>query len=1128
MADKKRIVGLCAALAAVVILIILLMRSCGGTRVPGPTEPSETNRANVSGETVQTETADETEATEETTEATEETTEATEETEPEETQGSSGNSTPGGYNPDFGVTDDDDDEDDDEDKEPFAAPAAGVVNNPYVEKLTAVPGEISTVMIPVEGTVYYEIHGAANSVLTLEDPDATVICGEITCKPDDKGLITLPVGDGTEPVTIQLSNAGGAEEGYLLRFVGPVGSESNPEVLESIAEIPVNLAAGDTDGYYYLWTVTQTGELTLQPQAEGYVILATIDGTTVSSADSEDGSVLLEVQKDQELTIQVIAIADEEGNYPEVTDTIAGTLADKGTIQNPYVRYLTQIPAEIATVEVPIDGYLVYDIYGAGETVMTIADPDAVVVYNTVTFTPDETGVMTIAFDILEPETAARLAISCSGEEAKALTLNFAYPEGSEKNPILLDTLDPVTVTLAGGGDNVRCLSWTAEKTGTVTVQVDSAAPGTVSCGVSLMTETDIVASETMETSVSLNVEAGQTVLIHVRTAPDAEGVYPAAEITISGTFEPKPGTAENPIALTVPESTVSVPAGESLYCTVQAPGMNLTLMGEDVSLTLDETEYSAEGGQICVSLGDAETALAVITNHGEEDAVYGIYFDYPLGSEENPALMTLGENTAHPEEGESYRFTWTAETGGQLTIAAGEETAWSYTIENLTDAGTGAVAGAEASQMVEVSAGDELRISIESDAGTLRFTASFFDPTLGTEENPIPLALPSDKITLPAGETVYYRAAVSGADMTLKGSNVSVTMGEASFTLEEDTLILRCDAVSDDAEVVFAFTNTGKEKESVKISFAYPTGSIQNPDQLILGENTARVEADGAGYYYAWTAEVSGELTISAAEGTAWTYRIENLTNKSTEAVESSNASESVTVSAGDELRIRVSADAEGDVAFAVSFLDPTLGTEENPIALNVPLDAITVPAGETRYYQVRAEGMLLTLTGDQVSICYDGTDHVPKDSHVVLSCGDSCVFAVTNTDAKKDSAYTVSFAYPEGHQKNPEKLEPGEESCAIEAGGEGYFYTWTAEDTGVLTITMEEKTGWSCRISNLTAKTEGEIVTSDGEITELTVSVTAGEELEILINTYDPDNPGKVPAGTVKFESAFRKAAR
>lgn len=917
MADKKKIIGLCAALAAVVILIVLLLRGCGGNRVAEPTDPAQ-----LGGETSAAETQSEgetTESTEETAEETEETTESTEETEetePEETQSSSsGSSTPGGYNPGFGSDDDDDDDDDDKEEETFTAPAAGAENNPYVENLAEVPGQVDTVMIPLEGTVCYEIHGAANSVLVLDNADASLICGETTLPPDESGRITLPIGTEAEPVTIQLSNVGAAEAVYQLRFLGAPGSESNPEVLGSIAEIPVELAAEDADGHYYVWTADQNGELTLAPQVEGYEIRVTIGDTTITNADSEEGKLIFEIEKEQEVTIQVIAIPDENGAYPAITDTILGAIEALGTVLNPYERTLTEIPAELTTVEIAPAQVAHYHIYGAGETVMTVEDPNVIVMYGDQTVTPDENGVLTLSIGAEEP---AKLEIRCTGEEAKAYTLHFDYPEGSRQNPIALEALDPVTATLTGGEDSERWYSWTAEQAGTVTFTVDAVTPETVTCGISLTTG-EAAAAEELAQSASAQVEAGQSVLIRVETAADEAGLYPAAEITISGEFTPKPGTEENPLALNVPEDTVAAGAGESIYCTVQAPGADMALTGEAVSVTYGETEYEPENGQIVIRLGDEETARMVITNKAEADAEYTLTFTYPLGTERNPVALILGENSYEAaEESNGCHFSWTADVDGELTIAAAEGTVWTYTIEDLTNAEAEAVTGSELSQMVEVTAGDELRICIEAE-GQLTFTASFYDPTLGTEANPIWMNVPEDTLTVPAGETIYYQARVGGMILTLAGENVTLSHNGLDYASENGQIVLTCAQTDPFTPPVFAVTNTGEAEAAYAVSFVWPEGHRENPLPLEIGDMTCTVEAGTEGCFYTWTAEADGTLTFTMAEDTGWTICINNMTTGNYGDLWTSDDEApvlSVSVTAGDEIQIVVNTYESGSAA--------------------------------------------------------------------------------------------------------------------------------------------------------------------------------------------------------------------
>ena len=524
MTDKKLRILLCAGIAVVAILMILLLSTCSGKENPQPTEPMPTQQT--TEETKVQETEAPTDAPTEPAEATEPVTEPTEPTEPEETQGSSGSSKPGGSGSDSGGNDNPPKE-----TEPFDAPAAGTENNPYVEVLGANATQISTVGLKEKESVYYEIYGAADTVLTLEAADATLTMGETVGKPDETGLIRLPIGAAAEPVKLQITNGGTKETTYKLCFARR-GSAANPEALESIASVRVELAEGDEDGYYYIWTVTDTCELTLRPAKTGYRIQATHGGLTVSNADSTDGSLKLNVYRGMELQLQVIAAADAEGSAPAISDVITGTIPEKGSL----------------------------------------------------------------------------------------------------KNPIELESLTPAILELAGGDDHVRYYSWKAEMSGTFAAQVTGAEPETVVCGITLSPEnasesTDAVAmdAQVLATTASMEVAAGDRVLIRVETAPDETGAYPAAKITFACTFTATPGLEANPIVVAVPTDSLSVPAGKMLYYKASAAGMKMTITGENLTVLVGGTAYEATEGKIVISCG-ADIMFAV-TNLGAEDATYGVTF---------------------------------------------------------------------------------------------------------------------------------------------------------------------------------------------------------------------------------------------------------------------------------------------------------------------------------------------------------------------------------------------------------------------------------------------------------------------------------------------------------------------
>lgn len=518
MADKKLKIALCGGIAVVAILMAVLLSTCSGKETPEPTEPMQTQPAT---EATQQVTLPPTEAP---TEApTEVPTEAP--TEPEETE-PAGSSTPGGS----GGSGSDDDDEKPKETEPFDAPDAGSQNNPYVEVLGKDMQEISTVSLKEKESVYYEIYGAADTVLLLEAENVTLTMGETVAK-SENGLIQLPIIAEAEPVKLQITNDGAAETSYRFRFARR-GSAENPEKLESIASIAVELPEGAEDGYRYIWTVTDTCELSIKPGKTSYRIQAIYDGTTINNADSEDGSLTLNVTRGMDLQLQVIAIADEAGNYPAVSDVITGTIPAKGSL----------------------------------------------------------------------------------------------------KNPIELQTLTPDAVEFVGGEDHTRYYSWTAEMSGTFAAAVTGAEPETVVCSIALNPEDTPETEETPETAAlvttaSMEVTVGGQVLIRVETAPDETGAYPAAKVTFACTFTAQPGLEANPIAVNLRGDTLSIPAGHMIYYKAAAPGMEMTIEGENLTVIVGGTAYEATSGKIIISCGKGESIVFAVTNLGAEDASYEVSF---------------------------------------------------------------------------------------------------------------------------------------------------------------------------------------------------------------------------------------------------------------------------------------------------------------------------------------------------------------------------------------------------------------------------------------------------------------------------------------------------------------------
>lgn len=201
----------------------------------------------------------------------------------------------------------------------------------------------------------------------------------------------------------------------------------------------------------------------------------------------------------------------------------------------------------------------------------------------------------------------------------------------------------------------------------------------------------------------------------------------------------------------------------------------------------------------------------------------------------------------------------------------------------------------------------------------------------------------------------------------------------------------------------------------------------------------------------------------------------------------------------------------------------EPPEGSEANPIYLPELVNNVNVPAGKTVYYQGRFSGMMMTVTGSGNYI-YNGEPAEIDGVAIPVNSNNPrmpIVVAIQNT-GDADAEYTISFAYPSGHQQNPEIIGTDREyTASIEANNEqGYNFKYTAEKTGTLMVYVsvpETATGYGFAVSNKTTGFTGDQQWSDSSpVNPYSLDVTADDEIVINVCTYDP-NSWDYPAGNV-----------
>lgn len=235
------------------------------------------------------------------------------------------------------------------------------------------------------------------------------------------------------------------------------------------------------------------------------------------------------------------------------------------------------------------------------------------------------------------------------------------------------------------------------------------------------------------------------------------------------------------------------------------------------------------------------------------------------------------------------------------------------------------------------------------------------------------------------------------------------------------------------------------------------------------------------------------------------------------------------------------------GDVTVYIVFKGLP-GTETNPKVLSYPMTPMypnpttdAIEAGVTEYYVLQGyAGQEVIISGLGVKVVtvedgavYGGEAATESVTFAVPTMIDSStanyyVLKITN---KTESAqtYTVTTVVKEGTMDNPKVVTDGTYTADLEAKSQGYYYSYTAEGDGTVSITVAAEPGWTYFVNNMTTGIYGDTQWSDSDpvVNPAVVEVSAGDNLVVMVNTYNAADEWNAPAGTVTTTFAFEAAA-
>lgn len=824
---------------------------------------------------------------------------------------------------------------------------------------------------------------------------------------------------------------------------------------------------------------------------------------------------------------------EPETTEPEPTEPPEIEVAAPGSENNVYFENVAA-SGDFSTVQIPAGEIVHYALKTPG-SYLELNDPEVELTVNG-QLCPAEDGVIRIQLPA-DGKATTRLQLKNTGSEAKQIGVAVLDAQGSQTNPIALESLN-FPVSLAEGNANGMYYTWTADSDGELKLRLKEAAGDLIVT----LGDTTVKLSETENGVLELPVAAGDLVSIQVTALPDDAGNYPAAQLQVIGyvaiycnlNVESIPYTGE----------TVSIPAGKSvIYRITGAGGHIFGIPSEDAYMKYHGQHYA---DSVKLNWGDTPAQVEIFSK-ANADQVFPMEVLYSEGHIENPKVLTeLGEIPVTVEQGMTgCYYSYTAPTPGVVSFhiweypelegktdivvvnktAEATETLWT------TDEDGNPVEGSAVT--LNVNAGDELLIGVTVEKPEDQQAALvIYGDHFGSEENPIPIAYPGFTASVPAGAKLYY----CGYNMqdiifSLNAENVAVSHNDTDYTPAAGLIQFPVVAAGR-MPAIFGIENTGTEDAEFSVVLSYPVGHIENPDNLVLGTTQLTREAGKFDYCLRFTAPRAGKLVFTFDAASQWMYTVDNLTQMVYGDTQYSDSDPlvtvaEVTVAAGDVVQLRVNTyDSEnpwetpaGTVSFdAAYFTGPTEIT-----TLTVATQAVLI-SKETGTFDGNFYGLTLNVTGNnQTIVTYNGTEYTPgADGTISVAFPESGIgklsFSIHNGGLSGMTALIQFSNKDVGSAVNPQQITTGSFSMVQnKAGGADYYYSFTSTKAGYLTLTFETDQS-AIYIIN------GRIYRYVPESPTYRIFMQANKTMSFAVNTYDSKNPAVSPKGIVDFTVEFK----
>lgn len=572
-----------------------------------------------------------------------------------------------------------------------------------------------------------------------------------------------------------------------------------------------NTATSETDDFVsYTWTAAADGVLTLTFSGEWIFEATDADSNVVASGNSAwswSPVAQIEVTKDATYTIKVGVL----GNPYEGT-AVAGTVTFEASFCDGSKEYPYELPAAYYDptahsgkwfhVKAAVDAKLMVQFEG-----VVITDAEGNVLENN--FEDEWMGPMLV----IELAAGEEFYLNITNVEgAEYSSANFNYVEkGGYDYPYEAALGENVATSSAAAGQ-APWFTYYAEESGLLTLTITDFEDGWTYTLWNYANKDSINDPDAL--SATGYVEAGNyyTFAVAAITDVDGWGEIIDGDVTFELSFTTQ-GTENDPFFIESEVPTLQTYAGADIYYAFSSR-LNGTIVkiavDEYLTVTVNDEVVEAEGGYVTFTLDSAPVTKVVLTNEGWGDVAYEVYYEYPLGSYNNPISVNVpGDLTsANVAAGAEVWYAVSGRLNGTVLTVEGEG---AYVIVNDTrvDAVDGVVtvnltaegavipvvignAGEEDAEFackikyppVEIDAAGTVDVQVSAGAEVEYLVNSRLDGYTLTVEG-------EDAYVIVDGTKYEAKDGVVSVVLEAKGATISVVVGNAGEATAEYTMTI-------------------------------------------------------------------------------------------------------------------------------------------------------------------------------------------------------------------------------------------------------------------------------------------------------------------------------------------------